>query len=450
MKVAVIGAGISGLTAALRLQSSGHQVQVFEADSHPGGRMWTRSVGGFSVDVGAHMLLDCFERTRALVDELGLGDSWFEVVAGAGGGVLHDHELASFSPKNAFDVLRYRGLSLRGRFRVLLAFLRAARHDGDLDFFDLSVGDDALDHEDCDAFARRNLGDEATDYIVDCFIRTFHFHGARKMSAKYLEALLALLLSQRGFEVCALRGHMKALPEAMAARLRVHYGVEVAQVTPLSEGVQVVSAHGSQRYDAVVLATPAEVARALLRAPTPRQREVLEHACSSRTALCVFRVPTELAGTFEGVWVPFVESTLISGLANDACMGTQRGEWTLFSVWLHEEAAEELWERPDEALLAVVLEELNRLFPRYRGDLHPLHVERWRHALPVYGVGQVSRVRAFWERGQGEGGIWLCGDYLNHPWLEGAVRCGEKVAMRLHTRALTRLMPSIPAEASNE
>jgi predicted NAD/FAD-dependent oxidoreductase len=39
--------------------------------------------------------------------------------------------------------------------------------------------------------------------------------------------------------------------------------------------------------------------------------------------------------------------------------------------------------------------------------------------------------RKFWENGQGQGGVWLCGDYLNHPWVEGAVRCGEKVAARL-------------------
>ena len=43
----------------------------------------------------------------------------------------------------------------------------------------------------------------------------------------------------------------------------------------------------------------------------------------------------------------------------------------------------------------------------------------------------MTRVDRFWRDGQGEGGVWLCGDWLNHPWLEGAVRCGERVAIAL-------------------
>lgn len=446
MKIAVVGAGISGLTAAFRLKQLGHQVRVLEADSQPGGRMRSTEVGGFPIDTGAHMLLDSFERTRALVEEVGLGESWYEVEAGPGGGVLHDHELASFSPKSAFDVMRFRGLSLSGRIRLLLAFVESRRYQDELDFFDLSVGDDALDRENCDTFARRRLGDEAADYIVDCFIRTFHFHGARKMSVKYFEALSALMLSERGFRVCALRGHMRSLPEALAARLSVRYGESVSAVSSAScsladplaspaDGVEVVSSHGVERYDAVVLATPAEVALSMLRAPSVAQGTMLECASSSRTALCVYRVPAEIAGTFEGIWVPFVESELISGLANDACIGTQQGADTVFCVWLHEEAALRRWDDSDAQILRAVAEEVERLFPRYRGQLHPLYLKRWLHALPVYGVGQVSRVRAFWEQGQGEGGIWLCGDYLNHPWVEGAVRCGEKVARLLHAGA---------------
>lgn len=37
MKIAIIGAGFTGLTAALRLSQKGHAVDVFEKDGHPGG-----------------------------------------------------------------------------------------------------------------------------------------------------------------------------------------------------------------------------------------------------------------------------------------------------------------------------------------------------------------------------------------------------------------------------
>ncbi len=44
MKIAIIGAGISGLSAAAALQSAGHQVSVFDKGRGPGGRMSTRRV----------------------------------------------------------------------------------------------------------------------------------------------------------------------------------------------------------------------------------------------------------------------------------------------------------------------------------------------------------------------------------------------------------------------
>jgi oxygen-dependent protoporphyrinogen oxidase len=428
MTVAVVGAGIAGLTAAWRLQQAGHRVEVFEAADHPGGRMWSKSIDGFTLDLGVHMLLDHYDRTRALIAEMGLQEQWFELEAGEGG-VLRDYELVRFSPSRAFDVLRFRGIHLQARVRLFLELARARRFRDDLDFFDLSVGDDAFDHEDCDSFARRRMGDEATDYVVDSFIRTFHFHGAKKMSAKYFEALAALLLTRGEFRLFGLRGYMRALPEALASRLDVRYGSPITGVATVDRaGVELVGPTGCVTYDAVVLATTAEAARAVLQAPSPAQRDLLTHATSSSTAICSFAVPVAVAGDFEGIWVPFKESQVICAVSNETCKGSSDGQRCVFSVFLHEEATPLWLARSDREVTETIAKELVRLFPRYAGHLEPLFVQRWPEALPVYGVGQVARVSAFWSNGQGDGGVWLCGDYLNHPWVEGAVRCGEKVA----------------------
>lgn len=52
-RVAVIGAGLSGCTLALGLQSRGHCVEVFEKSRGPGGRFATRRAQGFCFDHGA-------------------------------------------------------------------------------------------------------------------------------------------------------------------------------------------------------------------------------------------------------------------------------------------------------------------------------------------------------------------------------------------------------------
>ncbi len=56
MRVVVIGAGVSGLTAAHVLSAAGFDVTVLEARDRIGGRTWTVDVDGATVDLGASWL----------------------------------------------------------------------------------------------------------------------------------------------------------------------------------------------------------------------------------------------------------------------------------------------------------------------------------------------------------------------------------------------------------
>ena len=56
MKVAVIGAGLGGLAAALRLQGEGHDVTVLEQQPRPGGRASQLREGGFTWDTGPSLI----------------------------------------------------------------------------------------------------------------------------------------------------------------------------------------------------------------------------------------------------------------------------------------------------------------------------------------------------------------------------------------------------------
>jgi predicted NAD/FAD-dependent oxidoreductase len=53
MRVAIVGAGVSGLAVAWRLRKAGLPVTIFEKASKPGGRVWTYSQDGFAWDAGA-------------------------------------------------------------------------------------------------------------------------------------------------------------------------------------------------------------------------------------------------------------------------------------------------------------------------------------------------------------------------------------------------------------
>ncbi len=51
-KAIVIGAGIGGLATAIRLKAKSYDVQVFEANEHPGGKLRSKTHNGFRFDLG--------------------------------------------------------------------------------------------------------------------------------------------------------------------------------------------------------------------------------------------------------------------------------------------------------------------------------------------------------------------------------------------------------------
>jgi phytoene desaturase len=67
-RVAVIGSGFGGLALAVRLQSAGHKVTLYEARDKPGGRAYVYEENGFVFDAGPTVVTDptCLEELFAL------------------------------------------------------------------------------------------------------------------------------------------------------------------------------------------------------------------------------------------------------------------------------------------------------------------------------------------------------------------------------------------------
>ena len=65
MKANVIGSGIGGISAAIRLRNMGFNVNVFEKNKNPGGKLNTFKLGDYRFDAGPSLFT-----MPNLVDEL--------------------------------------------------------------------------------------------------------------------------------------------------------------------------------------------------------------------------------------------------------------------------------------------------------------------------------------------------------------------------------------------
>lgn len=84
----------------------------------------------------------------------------------------------------------------------------------------------------------------------------------------------------------------------------------------------------------------------------------------------------------------------------------------------------------DEEIFSNVKKQFLKVYPLITDEslIQNHALQRWDAAMPCYYHGFITKVDEYLEKHQGENNIFLCGDYLNSPWTEGALRCGKRVA----------------------
>jgi len=133
-RIAVIGAGIAGLSAAHDLTSFGHEVAVLESSDIPGGRMADRIVNGICTHTGASGLFSFNRELLSLVNEVGMGDDLMTVEDDAFG-TLVDNGKMTYGLRMTFNpwyMLGHPAFGLRTKLRLarmLPDILRARRTD---------------------------------------------------------------------------------------------------------------------------------------------------------------------------------------------------------------------------------------------------------------------------------------------------------------------------------
>ena len=124
-RIAVIGGGITGLTAAFRLAQHGHHVTLWERGERLGGQANAFPVAGTAIERFYHHLFQSDREIVALAEEIGIGDRLIWLPSNVG--YFADGRIWPLN--GALDLLRLGFLPIHDRLRVGLvtAYLQRVR-----------------------------------------------------------------------------------------------------------------------------------------------------------------------------------------------------------------------------------------------------------------------------------------------------------------------------------
>jgi protoporphyrinogen oxidase len=257
--VGIVGGGILGMTAALRLAQSGVRVALYERSEDLGGLVGTFQLGDRRVDRFYHVILPTDDRVIGLAEELGLGDRFRfrpTKVGFYGGGRL-------FSMTTPKEFLTFPILRARDRVR-LAAFV--ARCQLTKDYAD-------LDDRPLLEWLRRLCGRRVVERLWEPLLDS-KFDGVYEdLPATYIWARSRRMSTTRdkgGHEVMGwLEGGYQTLIDALEREIRrlggeVHAGTAVQHIAGTDEATGLVVDDRFRPFDHVLCTLAPPQARRLL------------------------------------------------------------------------------------------------------------------------------------------------------------------------------------------
>ena len=459
LRVAVVGAGTSGLAAAWRLRGRAPEIDltVFEKSARVGGVIGTRKVGGFLCELSVDNFITTVPYGLDLCRELGFQDELQStnsryrrtfVVRNRRLYPLPDGFM-TMAPTKLWPMLVTPLLTPWGKLRCGLELLLPRRK--------------SEEEESLAAFATRRLGREAFDRIIEPLVGGIYGGDAAKLSlqatlprfaemeAKDRSLIWSMTKSMKKARktkreeesgarysfFITLKCGLQELPERLADRIgreRIALNRPVARAERLPEGGwNVVDAQGrSERFDAVVFASDSGSAASALKESCPRVSELYGQTDHTGVAIVHLAYRNEqVKRPMEGMGfvVPTSEKNgVIAGSFSNYKYPSRAPEGTtLLRIFVGGARAPETVEKPEDELIRLVHTETAALLDIEGAPIFT-DVARFPNSMPQYYLGRLAWRKELQAAVDAVPTLALAGNTLDGVGLPACIKSGYDAA----------------------
>jgi len=458
-RIAIIGGGISGLSAALALEearrSGAVDYTLYESSPHLGGVLRTEHIQGCIVEAGPDSFISEKPWAADLSRMLGLGDQL--IGSNDADRITYILVRGRLIPMPDGLMFMVPTKILPTGFSPLFSWSTKLRMAQEL-FHPLRGADG---DESVASMVERHYGAEMVDRLADPLLSGVYGGEAASLSVRAVlprfaemerahgslgRAMLAARKKMRRNNKPAaplftsLKNGMQQLVETVVPRLNAGSLLTNAPVQSVQReggGWMVSAGMKSDRFDAVIVALPAPAAAQLLSICSPAlsaELAAIDYSSSITVGLGYDREVRQSLPPGFGFLVPRSEGKrlLAATFVHNKFPHRAPEDRALLRCFFAGSNAENVWQLSDDAIIAIVRNELRQVLGvGFRAAPLFARVYRWKSAMAQYGVGHLERLDRIERLRQQLPGLALAGNGFRGIGVPDCIRTGQTAATQV-------------------